>query len=274
MKNLRLFDSHCHLDDRAFKGKLDLFLTRAADAGVRRVLVAACDEHSSFESLKMAGECSGVEIFAAAGVHPHEAKTVASGIPEELMDLSENPKIRAIGECGLDYYYDHSARDVQQRVFAEQIEWAKRAGKPLLVHLRNATDRRTGDAYSEAMTLLEKAHAEQCGGVIHCFSGDWTDAQRALALGFYISFAGPLTYPKSHELRAVAEKVPLDRILCETDCPYLAPQKYRGKQNEPAYVREVYEKIAELRGLSLADFSEAVWENGENLFNCSGAAHV
>ena len=110
MKNLRLFDSHCHLDDRAFKGKLDLFLTRAADAGVRRVLVAACDEHSSFESLKMAGECSGVEIFAAAGVHPHEAKTVASGIPEELMDLSENPKIRAIGECGLDYFRDFSPR--------------------------------------------------------------------------------------------------------------------------------------------------------------------
>lgn len=266
MEGAPLFDSHCHLDDRAFKGNIDVFLTKAAAAGVRRVLIAACDEASSFEALSMAGERSGVEILASAGVHPHDAKTVSEGIPEELSSLFESPKIRAIGECGLDYYYDHSARDVQRRVFEEQIEWAKRAEKPLIVHLRNADDRRKGDAYSEAMSLLEGSDAARCGGVIHCFSGDRGDAERALALGFYISFAGPITYPKSQELREVAQRVPLSSILCETDCPYLAPQTHRGKQNEPAYVREVYEKIAQLRDLSLEALAGAVWENGERLF--------
>jgi TatD DNase family protein len=145
------------------------------------------------------------------------------------------------------------------------MEWAERAKKPILVHLRNAPSRDAGDAYGDAMAAIAN-HPKLSGGVIHCFSGVVDDARRALDLGFYISFAGPVTYPKSSELREAAAYIPTDRILCETDSPYLAPQTRRGKRNEPAFVREVYEKIAQARGTSLDEFSASVWENGERLF--------
>lgn len=267
---LGLFDSHCHLDMKDFQGKVDDVLSRAHEAGVRRILLAACDESSSYEVLAIAGRkdtgAGGVELWNAAGVHPHEASGVSDGLPEGLTDLGLNPHIVAIGEIGLDYYYDHSPRDVQIRVFVEQIEWARNVAKPIIVHLRNAETRQAGDAYGEAMRILKAEEAEACGGVIHCFSGDRDDARSALDLGFYISFAGPLTYPKATTLREVAAYVPLDRLLCETDSPYLAPQSRRGRRNEPAYVREIYEKMAEVRNIPLPVLTEAIWENAERLF--------
>jgi TatD DNase family protein len=177
--------------------------------------------------------------------------------------LATNCEVAAIGEIGLDYYYDNSPRDVQRAVFEAQTEWAERAKKPVLVHLRNAPTR--GDAYGEAMAIIAN-HSKLSGGVIHCFSGGVDDARRALDLGFYISFAGPITYPKSSELREAAAYVPTDCILCETDSPYLPPQSKRGRRNEPALVREVYEKVAQARGVSLNEFSVSVWENCERLF--------
>lgn len=265
---IRLFDSHCHLDMKDFHGRVSEVLQNAYDAGLRRVLLAACDEMSSYEAIRIAGEHedSGVEIWAAAGVHPHDASSVARGLPEELTDLAASDRVVAIGEMGLDYYYDNSPRKIQAQVFEEQIEWAQSAEKPIIVHLRNAERRAEGDAYADAIRILKSGHAEDCGGVIHCFSGEKKDAKAALDMGFYISFAGPLTYPKAQELRDVAAYVPGDRILCETDSPYLAPQSRRGKRNEPAGVREVYEKMAEVRGIPLETLSEEIWRNADRLF--------
>jgi TatD DNase family protein len=254
----------------AFSGDFDEVVSRAAEAKVRCALLAACDFRSSIEVIRIAREVKRPDIafFASAGVHPHEADSVRGGLPRELEALAANREVVAIGEIGLDYYYDNSPRNVQRDVFEAQLEWAERTKKPILVHLRNAPSRDDGDAYGEAMAVIAN-HPKLSGGVIHCFSGSVADARRALDLGFYVSFAGPVTYPKSSELREAAAYVPTDRILCETDSPYLAPQTKRGKRNEPAFVREVYEKIAQLRGVSLNEFSASVWENGERLFGGS-----
>lgn len=271
--SLRLFDSHCHLDMPEFAENRGEVLRRAYDAGVRRILLAAYDERSSFDVLRIASEncASDIEIWAASGVHPHDADSVADGLPEELTDLSANAHVAAIGEMGLDYYYDNSPRDTQAKVFACQIEWARNARKPIIVHLRNAADRTEGDAYRDAIRIMKEENASDCGGVIHCFSGNQADAKAALDLGFYISLAGPLTYPKAAELREAAAFVPLDRLLCETDSPYLAPQRNRGRRNEPAYVRDVYEKLAEVRGAPLEELAEIIWENGDRLFGKQGS---
>ncbi|MDR3164388.1 MAG: TatD family hydrolase [Synergistaceae bacterium] len=268
---IRLFDSHCHLDMEVFRDNFDDVLTRAAEAGVRRALLAACDLRSSVKVINIAREVKRPDIafFASAGVHPHEANSIRGGLPHEFEKLAADREVAAIGEIGLDYFYDNSPRDVQRAVFETQLEWAERAKKPILVHLRNDPVRDAGDAYGEAMAAIAN-HPKLSGGVIHCFSGNIDDARRALDLGFYISFAGPVTYPKSSELHEAAAYVPIDRILCETDSPYLPPQRMRGRRNEPAFVRDVYEKIAQLRGVSLNKFAASVWKNGEKLFGVSG----
>jgi TatD DNase family protein len=267
---IKLFDSHCHLDMEEFSGETDEVLKRAGAAGVARVLLAACDEASSREVLKLAklwkNAPSGVEARASAGVHPHEAVHASGGLPKSLTDLSSDELVAAIGEMGLDFYYDNSPRKIQAEVFERQIYWAKDAGKPIITHIRNAANRAEGDAYREAMAIMRGAGADEPGGVIHCFSGDKKDARAALDLGFYISFAGPVTYPKADELREAAGYVPEDRLLCETDSPYLAPQSRRGRRNEPALVREVYEKLAETRDTPLERLAGIIWENGERLF--------
>jgi TatD DNase family protein len=255
-----------------FRGDAGAVMSRAMDAGVARVLVASCDEASSFEVLRLAGlqekgETSGLEIMASVGIHPHEADSASGGISDELACLSSNKYAAAIGETGLDFYYDNSPRNAQREAFEMQIEWAKRAKKPIIVHLRNAANRSEGDAYKEAWAIMKKNPVGERGGVIHCFSGDKTDAKTALDFGFYISFAGPLTYPKSEDLRGAAAYAPLDRILCETDSPYLAPQSRRGRRNEPAFVPEVYETLSNVRKTGMERLAESIWENGEKLFS-------
>ncbi|MDR1650651.1 MAG: TatD family hydrolase [Synergistaceae bacterium] len=270
-EDARLFDTHCHLDMDEFRDDLEDVLTRAREAGVVRVLLAACDLPSSERTAQMAsglGNKSGVEIFASAGIHPHEASSAPDGLPESLTELSGRKEVAAIGEIGLDYYYDNSPRDVQREVFELQLEWAVRAEKPILVHLRCAQNRSEGDAYREAIAIM-KNFPGLAGGVIHCFSGGKSDARAALDMGFYLSFAGPLTYPKAEELRAAAAYSPLDRILCETDSPYLAPQRRRGRRNEPALVRDVYEKMAEVKSMTLGETAGAVWENAGRFLSLS-----
>ena len=258
-----------------FKGEIDPVLERAREAGIAKLLLAACDEASSREVLKLAAEkrSCGIRMLASVGVHPHEAAGAikGGGLQERLLPLlgpHEGVPIAAIGETGLDFFYDNSPRAAQAEAFELQIFLAKKAKKPLIVHLRNAANRSEGDAYREAMAIMKNCGADEHGGVIHCFSGGKRDARPALDMGFYISFAGPVTYPKAGELREAAAYVPLDRLLCETDSPYLAPQGMRGKRNEPALVREAYGKISEVRGLPLAELAAAVWENGEALFGC------
>jgi TatD DNase family protein len=270
---MNFFDSHCHLDMEEFEGEIDAVLARALEAGVTRLLIVSCDAASSRNVLKIAGEKRPVapELWASVGVHPHEAAAAlgdAQGLDGvfSLLSQPEADSVVAIGETGLDFYYDNSPRAAQAEAFERQIFWAKAARKPVIVHLRNAGNRSEGDAYREALVIMKNSGADSCGGVIHCFSGERRDAKAALDMGFYISFAGPVTYPKADELREAARYAPLDRVLCETDSPYLAPQSSRGKRNEPALVREVYGKAAEVRGLPLAEFAAAVWENGQRLF--------
>jgi TatD DNase family protein len=252
-----------------FSGDVGDVLSRARAAGVCRALLAACDGPSCAAIVQLADrykEC-GVELLASAGIHPHEAASASEGLPDGLKSMAYSSGISAVGEIGLDYYYDNSPRDVQRRVFNLQLELASEAKKPILIHLRNSKERGSGDAYGEAMAMMKSRTG--LSGVIHCFSGNTDDARRALDMGFYISFAGPITYPKAAALREAAVYASLDMILCETDSPYLAPQQKRGRRNEPAFVRDVYDKVAEVRGISLEELSEAVWRNGENLFGAS-----
>lgn len=269
-------DTHCHLDKNTMGAPLDLILSNCAEHGVSRLLCVGFDISSSAEGIAIAEGRAGQipEVWAAAGIHPHDAVSCGMCSLRELERMLGNPRVTALGEIGLDFYYDNSPRDVQRNVFCEQIELAAKVKKPIITHIRDAQERRSGDANTEAIMMLRECRADKVGGVIHCFSGNMRDAEAALELNFYISFAGPVTYPKNEELRSVAASVPLDRILCETDSPYLAPQKFRGKTNEPANVRFVYEKIAEARGMRLDEFAQAVWENGNRLFGWDKSGNV
>ncbi len=266
----RLIDTHCHLDDDAGVQK-ELF-ARARDRGVERIVLVGYDRRANRRVIEVAnraardGAAACPELFAAVGVHPHDAKTAPerSALLSELGELVREPRVCAVGEAGLDFFYDHSERDVQRAVFAAQIDFAHECGKPLVVHLRDARDRAAGDAYGEGIDLLAKEKISKV--VLHCFSGSMDDARRAINLGFYLSFAGPVTYPKSDALREIAAWAPIERGLCETDSPYLAPQRLRGRTNEPANVADVYEQVARARGMELDAFAEAVWRNANTLF--------
>lgn len=266
-----LVDTHCHLNNEYYPDGLAPVFKNALDNDVRRMLFASADLPSSREAVELAeNQLGSPEVFALVGVHPHEAKSVSGGYVDELENLARSPRVAAIGEIGLDYFYDHSVRDVQRTVFREQIELAKKIKKPIVIHVRDSADKSSGDANGETLELLRETRAEDIGGVIHCFSGNAQNARDALDLGFYISFAGPVTFPKNTALREIAMNIPLDRILCETDSPYLSPQGFRGKTNEPCHVRQVYELIAMLKGMPVEEFAEAVRENGDRLFIWSG----
>ncbi len=262
-----LTDSHCHLNKEYFPDGLGRVFERAEAAGVRRMIFASSDVATSREAAAAAAAHTfGPEIFALAGVHPHEAAAVSPAYLDDLRDIAKEPRVVAVGEIGLDYFYEISPREVQRRVLCEQLELAREIGLPVVIHVRDAKNRRNGDAGGELAAILREHDAGKIGGVIHCFSGEAADAEAALELGFYISFAGPVTYPKNTALREAAAVVPLDRILCETDSPYLAPQGFRGKPNEPCHVREVYEYVSMLKCVSMEEFSAAVDKNAKKLF--------
>ncbi|MDL2297975.1 TatD family hydrolase [Synergistaceae bacterium OttesenSCG-928-D05] len=270
---MHLIDTHCHLDRETRFGDLDTLFTNCAAHNVRKLVCVGFDMRSSEEGLKISEERAGEspEVWAAVGFHPHDASQAGAAELKKMETLLKHPRCVALGEIGLDFFYDNSPRDVQREVFCAQIELACSAKKPIVTHIRDAKERPAGDANTESIQMLASCGADRVGGVIHCFSGNMKDAEAALALGFYISFAGPITYPKNDELRRIAANVPLDRILCETDAPYLAPQQFRGKKNEPANVRFVYELIARECGMALDEFVSAVAENAERLFGWSAA---
>ena len=259
-----LIDVHCHLDSEYFPDGLGGMLQTASDNGVRRMLYAACNLETSKNAVEKAVQYN--EIYAAVGLHPEETAEMPHGITDELKSLVYNNKVAAIGEIGIDYYWDMKCRELQKKIFAEQIEWAKEVNKPVIVHIRDAKNKADGDAVKDVLEILNAHGAEKCGGIIHCFSGSYEEAVKALDIGFYISFSGIVTFKNSGELREIAKRIPLDRILCETDTPYLAPVPYRGQSNQPAYVAEVYKCLAGLRGIGLEDFAEAVENNCLNLF--------
>ncbi|HEY4486068.1 MAG TPA: TatD family hydrolase [Nitrospiria bacterium] len=232
-----MIDSHTHLYDPAYDGDREDVIRRAREAGVEVMIAVGCDLETSRRALELAESHEG--IYATLGVHPHEVKSATDAAYAELEAMARNPKVVGIGETGLDYYYKHSPVDIQRDHFRRQIGLARRLGLPLVIHSR--------DAKEDTLAILREEQAEQAGGVLHCFTGDLEMAEAALDLGFYISFSGILTFSNAKPLREVAGALPLDRILVETDCPYLAPIPHRGKRNEPAYLRKTIETLMELK---------------------------
>jgi TatD DNase family protein len=234
-----LVDSHCHIDLPQFDADRDAVVARARDAGVGEMLIVGGvdEERGHLRALRVA---EGLGFPASAGVHPHEAKLATAETYDELRGLAGEGRIVAVGEIGLDFHYDHSPRDVQREVFRRQVRLAREVGLPVIVHTREAD--------LETAALLEDEGAAETGGVIHCFTGGAELARRALALGFFISFSGIVAFPRAEGIQEVARTMPVDRLLVETDAPFLAPPPHRGKRNEPAFVVEVARKIASLRG--------------------------
>jgi TatD DNase family protein len=260
---LFFLDAHCHINSEQLRADAAAVVRRAADAGVGRVLTVGCDLPTSAEAVEMAGAYEEYGVYATVGVHPHEAKTVEGGLPDELLKLAEAKGVVAIGETGLDYYYGHSPRQAQLKVFRMHLDWALRAGKPLVVHVRNA-DGDTG-AMDDALAVIDSLPARPVL-MFHCYAGGIRYIDDMKRLDAFLSIGGPVTWPKSAELRAVAAAVPAERLLCETDAPWLSPQPHRGKLNEPAYVRFVYEAIAQVKGLALDDLARIVDGNAARLF--------
>jgi TatD DNase family protein len=259
-------DSHAHLDGERFAEDRREVLTRARDAGVKTMLLigSGTGPGSLDCALQIAADNEGV--FATVGIHPHEAQLAQPTDFDELSALARHPKTIGWGEIGLDYFYDHSPREVQKSVFARQMELARAAKLPIIIHCR-PTDN-TDNAWDDALAMVgEHWKSSGLGGIIHCFTGTLEHMRRALDLGFMISFAGNVTFPKAQPIRDAAKEVPLDRMLIETDSPFLAPVPYRGKRNEPAYVVEVARQIAELRGLSREDIGRQTSENFRRFFS-------
>ena len=232
------FDSHCHVDEEAFDGDRDEALARMAEHGITRYAVIGSDMVTSRRAICFAAEHAGA--IAVGGIHPHEAKGFREEDLATLADWYRQGKIRAIGEIGLDYYYDHSPREIQKEVCLRQMELAWELNAPVAFHIR--------DAHAEMLEIMKGMKARLTGGIIHCFSGSAEMAKEYLKLGYYISFAGPLTFKKAPRLQEACRLIPRDRLLIETDSPYMAPEPVRGRRNEPANARYVGLKLAELRG--------------------------
>jgi TatD DNase family protein len=250
-----LVDSHCHLDFPDFAAERDAVIARARAAGVGTMLTI-CTRLDQFDGVRAIAEASS-DIWCSVGAHPHEAADHADLIADRLVSLAAHPRVIGIGETGLDFHYDLSPRDIQERVFRAHIAAARIAGLPLIIHAREADD--------EIADILE----EECpsAGVLHCFSSGRALAERALALGFYISISGIVTFRNADDLRAILRDVPLDRLLIETDSPYLAPVPYRGKRNEPAYVAATASAVAALKGIAVEDLAAITTTNFFNLFS-------
>lgn len=251
-----LVDSHAHLDDSDFDPDRAAVIERARAAGLRYILVAGGGTGPDRLDSPLAIAESHDWIYASVGVHPHEARHFSDSHAEKILQLAGHPKVLAVGEVGLDYYYDHSPRDVQQQVLTRQMELARDLKLPIIIHCR--------DAWAD-LREITATHWKPAGlgGILHCFSGSYEDARTFLDWGFLISFAGNLTFKKAENLREVARVVPLDCLLTETDSPYLAPVPYRGKRNEPAYVRGVTQELARLRSLTEEELARRVLENFE-----------
>jgi TatD DNase family protein len=261
-------DSHAHLDGKQFDSDREHVIARAREAGVTTmVAIGNGDGPPELDAgIKLAEQYPF--IYATIGIHPHEARLASDHAYSDMERLARHPKVIAWGEIGLDYHYDHSPRDTQQQVFIRQMELAAAAKKPIVIHCRPSDN--SDNAWDDCLQLMNEHWApNRIGGILHCFTGNWDQAKRALDIGFMISFAGNVTFPKAQQIRDAALEVPLDRMFIETDCPYLAPIPYRGKRNEPAFVKETARKIGELRGLSMEEVGEHTFHNFYNFFKIS-----
>lgn len=248
-----LFDSHCHLTDRAYIASLDEVVLRAENNGIKYILSCGLNIDDSIATTKIANKYQ--DIYCSVGIHPHDADKFHDSDIDKLKSLATNPKVKAIGETGLDFFRNYSERPNQEKAFHAQIELAKELKMPMVIHIR--------DAYPDSKTILETHN--YFVGVLHCYSGDEQFALWAIEKGFYISFSGSITY-NSPKLKEIAKILPEDKILIETDAPYLAPVPMRGKRNEPAYVKYVAHVIAQLRNSSTEHLAEITTQNAKRLF--------
>jgi TatD DNase family protein len=253
-------DSHAHLDDPDFDADRAAVIERARAAGLRYLLTVGGGTGSDNLEAPVALAQGHDWIYATVGVHPHDARHFAEHHAEQICTLAQHPKVVGIGEIGLDYYRDHSPREIQKRVLVRQLELARQARLPIVIHCRGAWP---------DLTEIIQTHwkSSALGGILHCFSGSRQDALKFLDWGFRVSFAGNVTYKKAEDLREAAREIPLNCLLTETDCPYLAPVPYRGKRNEPAFVIEVVRTLAAIRHVSAEELGEIAVRNFERLFD-------
>ena len=252
-----LFDTHMHLNAKQYKEDRAEVIERAFNAGVSQMTIIGFDD----ETIPLAIEIAEAyeNIYAAVGWHPVDAIDYTSEKLAWLEKLSHHPKVVALGEMGLDYHWDKSPKDVQKRVFIEQINLAKKVNLPIIIHNRKASE--------DIKQILTEEKAEEVGGIMHCYSSPIEDIKDYVAMNFYISWAGPVTFKNAPEVREIAKAIPLDRLLIETDSPYLTPHPYRGKRNEPAYVKLIAEEIARVKEISLDELAKIITKNAERIYN-------
>lgn len=251
-----LFDTHVHVNAEQFNEDLEDVIERAKEAGVDNMVVVGFDRPTIIRSMELIETYDF--MYAAVGWHPVDAIDMTEDDLQWIEELSNHPKVVAIGEMGLDYHWDKSPKDVQMEVFRKQIRLAKKVGLPIIIHNREAT--------ADIVHILKEEEASRVGGIMHCFSGSAETALECVNMNFYISLGGPVTFKNAKKPKEVAAAVPLDRLLIETDCPYLAPHPYRGKRNEPSYVKLVAKQIAEIKQLSIEEVSRATTKNAKKLF--------
>ncbi|MGE7596302.1 TatD family hydrolase [Peribacillus frigoritolerans] len=251
-----LFDTHVHVNAEQFNEDLEDVIERAKEAGVDNMVVVGFDRPTIIRAMELIETYDF--MYAAVGWHPVDAIDMTEDDLQWIEELSNHPKVVAIGEMGLDYHWDKSPKDVQMEVFRKQIRLAKKVGLPIIIHNREAT--------ADIVNILKEEEASRVGGIMHCFSGSAETALECINMNFYISLGGPVTFKNAKKPKEVAAAVPLDRLLIETDCPYLAPHPYRGKRNEPSYVKLVAEQIADIKQLTIEEVSQATTENAKKLF--------
>ena len=251
-----LFDTHAHLNADQYNEDLTEVIERALAEGVSRIVVVGFDRPTIEKAMELAEQYEF--IYASVGWHPVDAIDMKDEDLLWIEELASHPKVVALGEMGLDYYWDKSPKDIQQQVFRKQIQLAKKVKLPIIIHNRDAT--------ADIVEILKEEGASEVGGIMHCFSGSPETARECIAMNFYISLGGPVTFKNARKPKEVAEAIPLDKLLIETDCPYLAPHPYRGKRNEPSYVKLVAEQIAEIKQISLEDVAKATTENAKKIF--------
>ncbi|RID84499.1 TatD family deoxyribonuclease [Peribacillus asahii] len=251
-----LFDTHVHLNAEQFEEDLTEVIKRAQEAGVANMIVVGFDRPTITKAMELVETYDF--LYAAVGWHPVDAIDMTNADLEWIESLAAHPKVVAIGEMGLDYYWDKSPKEIQMEVFRKQIRLARRVKLPIIIHNREAT--------ADIITILREEEASLVGGIMHCFSGSVETAKECLEMNFYISLGGPVTFKNAKKPKEVAAEVPLDRLLIETDCPYLAPHPFRGKRNEPAYVKLVAEQIADIKQVSVEEVARITTENAKKLF--------
>ena len=254
---MELIDTHAHLDFPRFDKDRKKVIKRAIDGGIKRIVNIGSSMTSSRNSVELSRRYP--EIYSVVGIHPHNADSFNLNVSKKLKKISENKKVVAIGEIGLDFHYDNSPREKQKQAFRAQLRLAKSLDLPVVIHTR--------DADKETLEILKEEDVSEIGGIMHCFASDKKMAEEILDLGFYIAFGGLITFNNLDDLREIVSKVPLDKLLVETDAPYLTPEPYRGKRNEPLYVKYVAERIAEIKNLDLEKVAEKTTANAKKVYN-------